>query len=55
MIVYGNKYRSSYEEIDIALAKAEELFRRGKYKESYDLAIKSLGFVDKTIVEKTNL
>ena len=32
MIVYGNRYRSSYEEIDIALTKAEELFRRGKYK-----------------------
>lgn len=52
MIVYGNRYRSSYEEIDIALAKAEELFRRGKYKESLDLSIKSLSFVDKNIEEK---
>ena len=49
MIVYGNRYRSSYEEIDIALTKAEELFRRGKYKESLDLSIKSLSFVDKNI------
>lgn len=52
MIVYGNRYRSSYEEIDIALTKAEELFRRGKYKESLDLTTKSLSFVDKNIAEK---
>ena len=53
MIVYGNRYRSSYEEIDIALTKAEELFRRGKYKESLDLSTKSLSFIDKNIIEKT--
>lgn len=52
MIVYGNRYRSSYEEIDIALNKAEELFRRGKYKESLDVSIKSLSFVDKNIEER---
>ena len=52
MIVYGNRYRSSFEEIDVALTKAEELFRRGKYKESLDLTIKSLSFVDKNISEK---
>ena len=55
IIIYGNRYRSSYEEIDIALKKSEELFRRGKYKESYDLSVKSLSFVDKSIAEKTNL
>ena len=32
IIVYGNRYRSTYEEIDIAMDKAEELFKRGKYK-----------------------
>jgi septation ring formation regulator len=52
MIVYGNRYRSSYEEIDLALTKAEELFRRGKYKESLELCTKSLSFVDKNIAEK---
>lgn len=52
LITYGNRYRSSYEEIDIALAKAEELFRRGKYKDSYDLSIKSLSFIDKSIEER---
>ena len=52
MIVYGNRYRSSYEEIDIALTKAEELFRRGKYKESLELSTNSLSFIDKNIAEK---
>jgi len=52
IIIYGNRYRSSYEEIDIALNKAEELFKRGKYKESLDIALKSIGFIDKNIVEK---
>ena len=48
-IVYGNRYRSTYEEIDIALSKAEELFKRGKYKESLELSKRSLSFVDKNI------
>ena len=52
MIVYGNRYRSSYEEIDIALNKAEELFRRGKYKESLELSTRALSFVDKNIADK---
>lgn len=52
IIVYGNRYRSTYEEIDIALSKAEELFNRGKYKESFDISFKSLGFIDKNIGEK---
>ena len=52
MIIYGNRYRSTYEEIDIALTKAEELFRRGKYNESLELSTKSLSFIDKNIEEK---
>ena len=51
IIIYGNRYRSSYEEIDIALTKAEELFKRGKYKESLDLSMKSLSFIDKNVTE----
>lgn len=52
IIIYGNRYRSSYEEIDIALTKAEELFKREKYKESLDLSMKSLSFIDKNVTEK---
>lgn len=52
IIVYGNRYRSTYEGIDIALTKAEELFIRGKYKDSFDISFKSLSFIDKNIGEK---
>lgn len=52
IIIYGNRYRSTYEEIDIALNKAEDLFKRGKYKESLELSVKSLSFIDKNIEEK---
>ncbi len=52
IIVYGNRYRSTYEEIDIALTKAEGLFIRGKYKDSFDISFKSLSFIDKNIGEK---
>lgn len=52
MIIYGNRYRSTYEEIDIALDKAEELFRRGKYKESLEISSKSISFIDKNIMNK---
>lgn len=52
IIVYGNRYRSTYEEIDIAMTKAEELFKRGKYKDSFDISLKSLSFIDKNIGEK---
>ena len=52
IIIYGNRYRSTYEEIDIAMTKAEELFRRGKYKDSFDISYKSLSFIDKNIEEK---
>lgn len=52
IIVYGNRYRSNYEEIDIALSKAEELFRRGKYRDSFDISLKSLSFIDKNVEEK---
>lgn len=51
IIVYGNRYRSTYEEIDIALTKAEGLFIRGKYKDSFDISFKSLSFIDKNIGE----
>lgn len=52
MIVYGNRFRSSYEEIDIALKKAEELFMRGNYQESFDISSKSISFIDKNVIDK---
>lgn len=51
-IVYGNRYRSKYSEIDKGLIDAEELFYKGKYKESLDIALKSVSIVDDKIYRK---
>lgn len=52
LIVYGNRYRSTYEDIDKALIEAEELFRKGKYKQSMDLSLKAISVVDDTVIKK---
>lgn len=52
LIVYGNRYRSTYEEIDKAMKEAEELFRKGKYKQSMDLSLKAISVVDDTVIRK---
>ena len=51
-IVYGNRYRSHFKEIDRGLEKAEDNFYRGNYKNSLDIAIKSIQIVDKDIYQK---
>ena len=55
LIVYGNRYRSDYPEIDSALTEAENLFRKGKYKQSMDTAINAISIVDKSVTEKFSL
>ena len=51
-IVYGNRYRSKYTEIDKGLVDAEELFYKGKYKESLDMSLKAVSIVDDKIYRK---
>lgn len=51
-IVYGNRYRSKYAEIDKGLIDAEELFYKGKYKESLDMSLKAVSIVDEKIYRK---
>jgi len=51
-IVYANRYRSSYEEVDRGLADAEDKFYRGEYRESLDISIKSTSVVDENIYRK---
>ena len=51
-IVYGNRYRSRYEEVDKGLCDAEKLFYKGDYKESLDVSIKSTSVVDDNIYRK---
>ena len=55
LIVYGNRYRSDYPEIDNALNEAENLFRKGKYKQSIDTAINAISSVDKSVAEKFSI
>ena len=54
LIVYGNRYRLDHEDIDLALNEAETLFRKGKYKQSIDVAIKAISTVDSTVTNKFN-
>ena len=51
-IVYGNRYRSFYDDVDMGLLDAEELFAKGDYKDALDISIKSASLVDKDIYQK---
>jgi len=51
-IVYGNRYRSKFEEVDKGLIDAEHAFYKGNYKESLDISIKSTSIVDENIYRK---
>ena len=51
-IVYGNRYRSIYREVDSGLLDAEELFYKGDYKKALDISIKSTSIVDSDIYQK---
>ena len=53
-IVYGNRYRSSYVEIDKALDKATNLFNKGQYKQSLELTKMALESIGEDILEKIN-
>lgn len=48
-IVYGNRYRSQYEEVHQGLIDAEASFYKGNYKESLDISIKVTSIVDENI------
>ena len=52
LIVYGNRYRSDYPEIDSALNEAETFFRKGKYKQSMDTAMNAIANIDKSVIDK---
>jgi septation ring formation regulator len=51
-IVYGNRYRSYYPEVDSGITDAEEEFFNGNYKSSLDKAIKATSIVDEDIYGK---
>ncbi len=51
-IVYGNRYRMSYPEVDKGLFDAEIQFFKGNYKAALDISIKSTALVDEDIYKK---
>ena len=51
-IVYGNRYRSHYQEVDKGLFDAEIQFFKGNYKEALDISIKATSIVDEEISKK---
>ena len=46
-MVYGNRFRSSYTDIDRCLDEARKSFFKGDYKKSLDVSIKAISLVDK--------
>ncbi len=51
-IVYGNRYRSSYKEIDKGITKAEMYFFNGNYRNAVDTCVSAINIVDKDIGRK---
>ena len=51
-IMYANRYRSVYNDIEQSLDDAEKMFFNGKYKESYELVVNSTISVDENIDRK---
>ena len=53
-IVYGNRYRSSYEELDKTITYSEILFYKGEYQKSFEVTINYLNRIEPNILEKLN-
>ena len=53
LIVYGNKYRDN-KDVNRGLDKAELLYYRGSYKESFNLLMKVVKLIDNDFVNKIN-
>ena len=51
-MVYGNRYRSKYEELDKNLAYSEMIFFKGEYKKALQLSINTLNKVEPGIQNK---
>ena len=51
-IVYGNRYREKYSDVDKGLNDAEKSFYKGNYKEALDLSIKVISIVDENMYKR---
>ena len=52
VIVYGNRYRNKYNDVDKELSDAEKMFYKGNYKDALDISIKATSKVDEKIYRK---
>jgi len=52
IIVYGNKYRSTYPRVEEGLKLAEQLFNKGNYEKAFTTAMTTIETVDKDIKSK---
>ena len=55
MIIYGNRYRSLYSEIDLGLEKATTLFYKGMYQQSLEVSIDAIKVVEENPLEKIQI
>ena len=53
LIVYGNKYRDD-KDVNRGLSKAELMYYRGSYRESFDLLMKVIKVIDNDLVTRIN-
>lgn len=51
-IVYANRYKPYYDEVEEGLNEAEDYFYKGKYKEALDTVLKTCSLVDENIYKK---
>ena len=51
-IVYGNRYRSVKEQVNVGLTQAERLFREGEYKKSLEEAMNAIDYCEPEIHKK---
>ena len=51
-IVYGNRYRSTYEDVNNNLNAAEKLFYKGEYRKSFEVSISTLNKIEPGIYNK---
>jgi len=51
-IVYANRYRSSYKEVESGILKSEKEFFKGEYKKSLETILNILNSVEPGIYEK---
>ncbi len=50
-IVFANRYRSTFREVDEMLTEAEKIFYKGDYREAYNLSLNAISLVDKDIID----